>query len=75
MEINKRSREHMNDALELIDTAHSALLRLQMLEPSPACASALNVLSDERERLQRAVAAALPGMSACVVRGAPLFDA
>lgn len=75
MEINKRSREHMNDALELIDTAHSALLRLQMLEPSPACASALNVLSDERERLQRAVAAAQPAMSACVVRGAPLFDA
>lgn len=74
MDINKRSHEHMNDALELIDTAHSALLRLQMLEPSSACASALYVLSDERDRLQRAVAAAPPVMSACVVRGAPLFD-
>jgi len=74
VDINKRSQEHMNDALELIDTAHSTLLRLQMLEPSPACASALSVLSDERDRLQRAVAAAQPAMSACVVRGAPLFD-
>jgi hypothetical protein len=45
-----------------------------MLEPSSACASALCVLSDERDRLQRAVAAAPPVMSACVVRGAPLFD-
>lgn len=66
--------EHLNDALELIDTAETALTRLQMLEPSHACASALNALSGERQRLQQGRGEGLPPATPCVVRGAPLFE-
>lgn len=74
MHASSERPEHLNDALELIDTAETALKRLQMLEPSQACASALDALSGERQRLQQRRGGSVPPEVPCVVRGAPLFE-
>lgn len=74
MHASTETTEHFNDALELIDAAQDALRRLQMVEPSHACSTALHALAGERQRLLQAWVGRTPDPAECVVRGAPLFD-
>lgn len=73
MDLDPKSRELLE--LELIDTAHAALLRLTGLAATERRLQAMHLLEAERHHLLRApLPGTQPAEARSVVRGGPLFE-
>lgn len=72
--MSQDSHERAHGAMELLDTAHTALLRLRGLGTSEPVVQALVLVGHERQRLLRQLGLDQPDPALARLHGVPLHE-